>query len=226
MTGEQAFKLKSAILILSFAFDNPAYGKKHVASRPLVDHDLASTNERKFAMSLTTAMWVPGTAARVEYPERLTWRPPLPAPAGFPPNPPLREIGINGANIFFSQQNQSGAVNSNWFHFPIPTPVILDNIRAQLLQVFVLYQTQVSRITSLHVWDGPNLIMEQNNLSLVGDHLAAIDASNTFVFNPLLSVFWGINISVQAEFLPESPTQPMFRSLVAFSTAGADFITP
>jgi hypothetical protein len=177
-------------------------------------------------MSLKAAMWVPGTAARVEYPERLTWRPPLPAPVGFPPNPPLREIAINGATIFFSQQNQSGAVNSNWFHFPISTPVLLDDMRVQLLQVFVLYKTQVSRITSLHVWDGPNLIMEENNLNRDGDHLAAIDQSNTFPFNSPLTVFWGINISVQVEFLPESPTQPMFRSLVVFSTAGADFVTP
>ena len=176
-------------------------------------------------MSLKAAMWVPGTAARVEYPERLTWRPPIPAPAGFPPNSPMREIAMNGANIFFSQQNQSGAVNFNWFHFPIPTPVLLDDTRVQLLQVFVLYQTQLSRITSLDVWDGPNLIMEQNNLSLTGDHLAAIDASTTFTFTSPPSVLWGINISVEVEFLPESASQPMIRSLMAFSTAGADFIT-
>lgn len=111
-------------------------------------------------MSIKAAMWVPGTAARVEYPELLTWRPPVPGAAGLPPNPPQRDITINGANVTFSQQYQSGAGNSNWFHFPIPTPVILDDTRVQLLQVFIFYVAQVARLKSVHVWDGPNRVWE------------------------------------------------------------------
>ena len=182
-------------------------------------------------MSLT-AMWVPGTAARVEYPERLTSRPPVPAPSGFPPNPPLRDIGINGAVITFSQQNFSGAVNSNWFHFPIPTPVILNDTRLQLLRVFVLFHAQLATISRVHIWDGPNLLFELNSVGQSGDHLGQIDASNTFpmnantTFSPSPPVFFGLNISVEVDFLPEAASNPMIRSLVVFSTAGADFLVP
>ena len=175
-------------------------------------------------MSLKAAMWIPGIAARVEYPERLTWRPPIPAPTGWPPNPPMRDIHINGSNITFSQQNQSGMDNSNWFHFPMSTPVFLGNVRVQLLKVFVFYQTQLSVLRSVHVWDGPLRIFELNNLSHEGNHLGGIDLVNTFTLNAPRDVFFGINISVQFEFLPESPSQPMTRSLVVFSTVGADFI--
>jgi hypothetical protein len=176
-------------------------------------------------MPIKAAMWVPGTAARVEYPERLTWRPPVSGAAGLPPNPPQRDITINGAQVTFSQEYQSGTWNSNWFHFPIPTPVILDDMRVQLLQVFIFYEAQLARLISVHVWDGPNRVWERNNLSHDGHHLEAIDSLNTFPLNPPPTIFWGINISVQVEFLPEELAQPQIRSLVVFSTAGADFIT-
>ena len=180
-------------------------------------------------MPLKTAIWVPGTAARVEYPERLTWRPPVGAnnPA-LPPNLPLRDITIVGSEITFSQQSQSTGDNTNWFHFPIPTPVLLNDQRVQLLQVFVFYLAQRSEIVAVHIWDGPNRVFDQNNLSHEGEHLSAIDNMNTFpllpAFDPPLPVFFGINISVQVEFLSE--LQAGVRSIVSFSTVGADFITP
>src|SRR5437870_3929691 len=43
---------------------------------------------------------------------------------------------------------------SNWFHIPVATPVILDDLRPPLVKVFVFYKTGASRITNIHVYDG------------------------------------------------------------------------
>lgn len=177
-------------------------------------------------MALKAAMWIPGNAALVEYPERLTERPSLPQPKGFPRLPPTRKGNIVGATVSFSQIFRGEGIDFNWFHFPIATPVILDDVRPQLLKVFVFYATQLSRVSAVHIWDGPRTVSELNNLLLEGDHSVGIDGSNEFVMNPPITIFFGLNISVRVDFVPEEASQPQIRSIIFFSSAGADFITP
>ena len=70
-------------------------------------------------MALKAAMWVHGTATEVEFPQNLH-------------SDGIMREGI-GTHFF------SGAGTFNWFHIPIPTPVVLDGVRPTLVGVFLFY---------------------------------------------------------------------------------------
>jgi hypothetical protein len=111
---------------------------------------------------------------------------------------------------------RGAAGTHNWFHVAIPTPVISDGTRVALLRVFVLFATDSGvSIDAIHVWDGPNRIQQFDNLTLSGDHLFDIDASNTFALPAVPRILWGLNIAVGVDFSAEGN--------ISFSTAGADF---
>jgi hypothetical protein len=71
---------------------------------------------------------------------------------------------------------QSGG--SNWFHVPIATPVIVNDVRAKLVQVFVMFQcgdpaasvasNAGANITDVHVWDGGSRIKMFGPFNLFG----------------------------------------------------------
>ena len=91
--------------------------------------------------------------------------------------------------------------NSNyWFHFAIPTPVIDDGVRARLRQVMLLFTAGVGvTLSSVHVWDGPNRVLELNGLAIGGANLSLIDGRSSFAL-PNNEVRWGIGVSVQFHF--------------------------
>jgi hypothetical protein len=91
--------------------------------------------------------------------------------------------------------------NSNyWFHFAIPTPVIDDGVRARLRQVMLLFTADTGvTLSSVHVWDGPNRVLELNGLAIGGANLSLIDGRSSFAL-PNSEVRWGIGISVQFHF--------------------------
>ena len=103
-------------------------------------------------------------------------------------------------------------------HFPITTPVILDDARPQLRKVFVFYATDsLSSIRRIDIMDGPNRVKTfETNLS--GDHRSRIDEFNSFVVDPPLTIFFGLAISVFVRFLTK-----LGQSQIIFTTAGADF---
>jgi hypothetical protein len=128
-----------------------------------------------------------------------------------PENPPAL-VDLKGWGISFGDQN-----TSNWFHIPIPTPVILDDARPQLVKVFVLYMAGSSTmITNVHVYDGPRSVAMFDGLSLNGDHHWAIDASNHWVINPPLTILYGLGLSIGVVF-------GLNFGGILFTTAGADF---
>ena len=113
------------------------------------------------------------------------------------------------------KQNNS----SNWFHFPISTPVLLDGQRPELKNIFVFFDAfttaNSATITRVDVWDGATRIKIIDNLSSTGDHSKAIDNSNSWIIDPNIVVFYGLSLSVFVTFGNDGE--------ITFTSAGADF---
>ncbi|MGH9765904.1 MAG: DUF6623 family protein, partial [Blastocatellia bacterium] len=145
-----------------------------------------------FTDTLIHASWIHGCAIDVEFPERLT---------------SMRRMG------FYSLCE--GQPNSfNWFHFAIPTPVIVDGRRLRLDSVMLIFHTDADvAVTNVHVWDGDSRLQAYDGLSLSGAHpFERFDVLDR-------SVRWGICVSVGVRFVGAS--QP---HRIAFVSAGGDFI--
>jgi|WetSurSiteA1Bulk_404760.scaffolds.fasta_scaffold177303_1 hypothetical protein len=160
-------------------------------------------------MVLKAAMWVHGTNVEVEYPELLA------------------SYSIDGmakkgwGTHFWGKEN-----TRNWFHIPFTTPVILDDIRPQLVKIFVFYKTNGwAKITNVHVYDGPRKVKWFDNLSLSGDHSGGIDASNSWNITPPLTIAYGMGLSVGVEFGPKDAVDIPWPEIL-FTTVGADFQKP
>ncbi len=104
---------------------------------------------------------------------------------------------------------------NNWFHVPIPTPVIVENQRARLGRVMVLFNfPKTVTLDAVHVWDGPNKILEKNVNMVTGDHGTDLDADNVFDVNHD-GIKWGVVICLHVSALKDAEIQ--------FISAGADF---
>ncbi len=112
-----------------------------------------------------------------------------------------------------------------WFHFAIPTPVILDGQRASLKKIFVFYKTEgAAKITAVHVYDGGGKPFKKfDNLSHSGDHSTGVDKDNSWVITPVHSMGFGLGISVLVNFGAATTSGVPG---ILFVTAGADFVTP
>ncbi len=145
-------------------------------------------------MALKAAMWVHGNTVQVEKTAneilRMGW----------------------GTTV---HQNYS----LNWFHFPVTTPVILDEIRPLLTKVFVFYKAGGgTKVTNIHVYDGPTKIRAFDGLALSGNHGDTIDGANSWDIKPPVEVKYGLGISVEVAFGDNGE--------ILFTTAGADFKKP
>lgn len=125
------------------------------------------------------------------------------------------------------------AHTSNWFHFPIPTPVIVptperpQGSRASLEQVFVLFRLaeREGRLTDVHVWDGPRPIEQARwgGLDRAGDFGAGInwDPMRGNVFTVTAgqrpAIGFGLCVSVGISFGDRDGD-------IVFTAVGADFI--
>ncbi len=162
---------------------------------------------------VTNAVWVPGTIAEVEFPERLA-----PAEPGALAAYTRRGWGVE----YFAREG-----TSNWFHIPIATPIILHDQRTRLEKVFALYRTKGNAsITDMHVYDGPNRIKAIKAFeatSYTGDHSAAIDSANVWAFDPPIELYWGVGISLGVQFVSR-PSDYAWPSIL-FTAAGADLLT-
>ena len=83
----------------------------------------------------------------------------------------------------------------SWFHVPLPTPVIANDVRTKLNRVFLLFDSVSGSIRNVHVYDGSSKVQEFNNLLLSGEHRLGLDAENTFTLSAPHTVVWGIGIS-------------------------------
>ena len=127
-----------------------------------------------------------------------------------------------GYGAYFNSHNPPG--KGEWFHFAIPTPVILDGQRASLKKIFVFYKTEgTAKITAIHVYDAGKKIKAFDNLSLSGDHSKKVDQHNSWVIIPTPKMEFGLGISVLVDFGAATTSGVPG---IWFVTAGADFETP
>lgn len=145
------------------------------------------------ASKLAQAMWIHGTSLQVEFPDRIarTWH------AGF-----YTEI--------------EGKPNTeNWFHFAIPSKVIVNDRRLRIGSVMLLGETLSSDavIRDVHIYDGPDKIAEHNGVNLSGNlGFRRFNLPNT----PLVK--WGVGISIGVRFGSSGSR------VMRFKSAGCDFV--
>lgn len=85
-------------------------------------------------MTINTAYWTHGNNVSVEFPDRLE---------------PIPEVGKAGSKKGFGTAFWGQGHSSNWFHFAILTPVILNEQRIPLQKIFVFYNAQGSWIRNV-----------------------------------------------------------------------------
>jgi len=173
-----------------------APGRPHtqrIGNLPDLQQLIASTTET--SVNLAHASWVHGHSMQIEYPDRLNvmWR------AGFY----MRVEGELGTN--------------NWFHFSIPTPVIVNDNRLRVGSVMLRFKTMSKDaiVQDVHIYDGEKKIKTYNNINLSGDHMfKRFDVSN----HP--DIKWGLGISIGVKFGTESAKSHRME----FISAGCDFL--
>lgn len=169
-------------------------------------------------MSIKMAMWLHGNGAQ-------------------PENYPYSQRRMAGSGLFGGADR-----TKNWFHFPITTPVIVDDKRSKLTKVFVHYRLKYSLIKKLHIFDGRTRIAEvdvdlpplvravSGLMQPPADHFPNefIEKMTMFTMETPIEVRQAISISVNTNFDSEIIGGfgiPDLRHLgsVEFFTAGADF---
>ena len=131
---------------------------------------------------------------------------------------------------FAANQTPPGA----FCHIPIPTPVIVDDVRLKVRRLFLMFRTgQHAAIDSVHVFDGPNRIHVEDFFPGVGstgprrsgNHSNGIDSMNTITLGADHDVLWGMSIAFKivpvALTTSSPPVDP--EGTVLITTAGADF---
>jgi hypothetical protein len=95
-----------------------------------------------------------------------------------------------GTDLFFNPGQGS------WCHIPIPSVSMLNDVRAQLLNVCLLFECEegAGHIANVHVYDGASKPQEFNNLFLAGSH-RFMDPTNTFTLAQPHPVAFGIGLS-------------------------------
>lgn len=130
---------------------------------------------------------------------------------------------LSAGNISFDPANPfSSSRKGFWFHFSIPTPVIVSDRRSRLMRVFVLWSAgEGVTPVAIHVWDGPNrletLPVTTGTRGLTGSGgLADLrDGVTRFNLQAPREVFWSLGVSVAVAFDRDGD--------ITFVSAGADF---
>ena len=104
---------------------------------------------------------------------------------------------------------------SNWFHFAVPTPVIVSGRRLALDSVMVLFWTDPSvHVHALHVWDANRPLIRYNGLNFSGSHwFERFDVLNN-------RVQFGIGVSVGVRFGGGDDLRR-----ILFGSCGGDFVS-
>ena len=149
-----------------------------------------------------TAMWIHGNAVVAEHPKNLL------------------ALDRKGWGTEFKLQRGT----KSWFHVAIPTPVIMNNQRPQLVRAFLFFNTpeEDGYISEVHLYDGATKLQVFENLALGGDCRTLMGGHNTFALPSPRTLYSGLGISFlyQAPLRPDEPLRPSYLSIAA---AGGDF---
>jgi len=169
----------------------PFYAGPH---RFLHSDDIAGIQSIYGGSFIAHAMWVHGTSIQIELPEQIE---------------SVRRLGFYTRIV--------GKPNTtNWFHFAIPTPVIVDNDRKQVGPIILRFRTLSANavVRDVHIYDGEARIAAHNGVNLSGDHFF-----ERFGVAHCPDVLWGLGISIGVTFGGGTANQ---RSM-DFIAAGCDF---
>lgn len=155
------------------------------------------------------AMWTHGHSMQIEEPDGLEWV----HHAG-------SSVKIKGTII--------ASKKPHWFHFAIPTPVIVDGTRLRAESVLVRFRsTSGAWLDAVHVYDGENKIASKDNLNLNASqwHAERVYIGDEPGEGP--EVLWGIGVSLYVDFTPHDPLRvPALVREIEFSSVGCDFLLP
>ena len=146
------------------------------------------------SVTLAHAMWIHGTSVHEEFTNRLKY---------------MRRLGYY--SLF---EGKPGT--TNWFHFAIPTPVIVNGKRLRLDSVLLTFSANADVwVTNVHIFDGHQKIEEFNNLAMTGTHWwERFDVLNKYVRR-------GVGVSIGVKF----GTDESKSHYILFVSGGGDFIT-
>jgi hypothetical protein len=104
----------------------------------------------------------------------------------------------------------------NWFHFAVPTPVIINDVRLQVDSVMLVFKTGSldAVVRDVHVYDGPWRIAEFNLINLSGNQPFV-----RLVLPGAPPIGQGLGISLGVGFGVEAMDHTM-----EFYSAGCDFV--
>ncbi|MEI2358899.1 DUF6623 family protein [Mesobacillus zeae] len=115
---------------------------------------------------------------------------------------------------FGTQVNLKRGTNQ-WFHVPMPTPVLLGGVQPKLRRVFILGNSDVSScIRRVHLFDGQNRVLDRAVL-ICGNKLA-IRPENTITTGSGIHIFTGLGITMFIE-------SPYASASYFFASFGADW---
>lgn len=145
-------------------------------------------------VALAEAMWAHGYSMQIEYPDNIAraWK------AGF----------------YYEVEGKANT--NNWFHFAVPTTVIVDDRRLRVGSVMVLFETLSpdAIVRDVHIYDGPDRIATYNGVNITGNA-----GFRRFDVPSHPAVKWGIGISLGVTFGGGTGSRVM-----RFKSAGCDFI--
>jgi hypothetical protein len=142
------------------------------------------------------ASWIHGNCMQVEYPEDLV------------------RLEHDGWGTVV--EGKPGTIN--WFHFAIPTPVIINDVRLQADSILLSFATGSidAFVRDVHVWDGSNRIAVFDNI-----YLPPGEPSPRIVLPGRPTMGFGLSISLGVGF----GVEPMDHGMTFFA-AGCDFVVP
>lgn len=138
-------------------------------------------------------MWIHGTSVQVEFPERLS---------------SIRRLGYYTSVV-------GEPDSSNWFHFAIPTPSVVDNDGKPIGSVSLSFRTGIQAVVrDVHIWDGFTNLARHNDINLTGtQYHKRLGIAN------VPHVGEGIGVSIGVDF----GAGFSFHRRIIFVGAGCDF---
>jgi hypothetical protein len=144
--------------------------------------------------NISYASWIHGHSMEIEYPDRMA----------------------SAIRRGYAYQVEGKPGTNNWFHFAVPTPVIINDVRLQIDSVMLRMATGSvdSFVRDVHIYDGEVRIAVHEEVYLVEDNwFVRFEVPET----PYLR--WGLGISLGVGFGVE-----MMAHTMDFVSVGADLI--
>jgi hypothetical protein len=170
----------------------PSYGGP---MRTLHADDKAGIRSIYGSYKIAHAQWAHGTSMQVEYPDRLE-----------------RVTRAGFYTYLYGKPN-----TTNWFHFAIPTPVIVDSKRLKIVCAILRFRTFSTNaiVKHVHIYDGYNKIASHDDVNLSGNNWFK---KYGVAHKPF--IYWGLGISIGVAFKAGTIGQRR----MDFVSAGCDLI--